>query len=137
VTSPTPTTTATCSSSTGARSSCSSAGFNVYPREVEEVLEAHATSSRPAVIGVPHPQTGEAVKAFVVPRAGASLSPPTCRARANRLARFKAPTIVEIVHELPHSATGKCPSGGCARPPLSHGERLDGERLHGCTTSSR
>ena len=86
-------------------------GFNVYPREVEDVLAAHPGVAEVAVIAVPHPYTGEAVKAFVVP-AGAACAPSDVTAHcATRLARFKRPTIVEIVTELPHSAIGKVAKG--------------------------
>jgi long-chain acyl-CoA synthetase len=87
-------------------------GFNVYPREVEEVIAAHPEVAEVAVIGIAHPYTGETVKAFVVPREGAN---PTAddiiEWAARRLARFKCPTAVEIVTELPHSAIGKVAKG--------------------------
>ncbi len=61
---------------------------------------------------MPHPYTGEAVKAFVVARAGAALGPEDVTAHAaTRLARFKRPTIVQVVEALPHSATGKVAKG--------------------------
>ncbi|MFL6076265.1 MAG: AMP-binding enzyme, partial [Mycobacteriales bacterium] len=83
-------------------------GFNVYPREVEDVLAAHADIEEAAVIGVPHPYTGETVKAFVVLREGAGLSAEDVIAWCEgQLARFKCPTSVEFVTKLPHSATGK------------------------------
>ncbi|MCU0265329.1 MAG: AMP-binding protein [Actinomycetia bacterium] len=83
-------------------------GFNVYPREVEAAVATHPAVAEVAVVGVPHPATGEAVKAFVVPRAGADLTPEDVLAHvAPRLARFKRPTIVSVVESLPHSATGK------------------------------
>ena len=64
------------------------------------------------MIAVPHPYTGEAVKAFVVPRDGAALQPEDVTAHAaTRLARFKRPTIVTLVAALPHSATGKVAKG--------------------------
>lgn len=83
-------------------------GFNVYPREVETVLATLAGVAEVAVIGVPHPATGEAVKAFVVPAPGAALTPDDVLAHVSgRLARFKRPTIVAVVDALPHSASGK------------------------------
>jgi long-chain acyl-CoA synthetase len=87
-------------------------GFNVYPREVEDVLLRHGDVEEAAVIGIPHPYTGEAVKALVVVRAGAQLSAEDVIAHAAKsLARFKCPTAVEFVDELPHSATGKVSKG--------------------------
>jgi long-chain acyl-CoA synthetase len=87
-------------------------GFNVYPREVEEALLPHPDVAEVAAIGVPHPYTGETVKVLVVPRSGAS---PSAEAlidyAAGRLARFKCPTAVEFVDELPHSVTGKVARG--------------------------
>ncbi|MDP9436207.1 MAG: AMP-binding protein, partial [Actinomycetota bacterium] len=87
-------------------------GFNVYPREVEQVLLAHPDIDDAAVLGVPHPYTGESVKAVVVLREGARLSAEDVVAHCARsLARFKCPTVVEFVPELPHSATGKVSKG--------------------------
>ncbi len=87
-------------------------GFNVYPREVEDALAGHPDVAEVAVIAVPHPYTGEAVKAYVVPRAGSALTADdVTRHAATRLARFKRPTIVTLVPALPHSATGKVAKG--------------------------
>ena len=87
-------------------------GFNVYPREVEDAIATHPDVAEVAVVGVPHPYTGEAVKAFVVARPGGHLAPSDVTAHvATRLARFKWPTIIEIVDALPHSATGKVAKG--------------------------
>ncbi|MHB8451919.1 MAG: AMP-binding protein [Mycobacteriales bacterium] len=87
-------------------------GFNVYPREVEDVLLSHPDIAEAAAIGIPHPYTGESVKALVVPRPGAALSSEQvvdfC---ALSLARFKCPTAVDFVAALPHSATGKVSKG--------------------------
>ncbi|HEY0486417.1 MAG TPA: AMP-binding protein [Mycobacteriales bacterium] len=83
-------------------------GFNVYPREVEDVLFAHPGITEAAVIGVPHPYTGETVKAYVTAAPGAHLTVEDVIAHCERsLARFKCPTAVEFVDKLPHSATGK------------------------------
>ncbi|MUL41338.1 long-chain fatty acid--CoA ligase [Streptomonospora sp. PA3] len=83
-------------------------GFNVYPREVEEVLMTHKAVSLAAVVGVPHDTHGEEVKAFVVPEAGTE---PTeeeliafCR---EQLAAYKYPRSVEFRDALPMNATGK------------------------------
>jgi long-chain acyl-CoA synthetase len=87
-------------------------GFNVYPVEVEHVLMTHPAVTEAAVIGVPHPYTGQTVKAFVV-RAGVSeVTADELIAYAEKnLARFKCPTAIEFVAELPHSATGKVRKG--------------------------
>jgi long-chain acyl-CoA synthetase len=87
-------------------------GFNVYPREVEDVLRDHYAVREAAVIAIAHPYTGETVKALVVAQDGAT---PTAEAlidhAAGRLARFKCPTVVEFVDALPHSLTGKVAKG--------------------------
>ena len=83
-------------------------GFNVYPAEVEAVLGQHPAVAEAAAIGMPDDVTGETVRAYLVLRPGAEL---TAQAlldwAAASLARFKLPTAVEFVDELPHSATGK------------------------------
>jgi len=87
-------------------------GFNVYPREIEAAISLSPDVSEVAVLGVPHPYTGEAVKAMVVAKAGVALTPEAVVEFAQtRLARFKSPTIVEIVETLPRSVTGKIMKG--------------------------
>jgi long-chain acyl-CoA synthetase len=87
-------------------------GFNVYPAEVEAVLDSHPDVAESAVIGVPDERTGEAVRAYLVTRPGAVPTVAEVLAYAERsLARFKLPTSVELVPELPHSATGKVRKG--------------------------
>jgi long-chain acyl-CoA synthetase len=87
-------------------------GFNVYPREVEDVIAAHRDVAEVAVLGIEHPYTGESVKALVVRRPGSALTSDDVIAHAARsLARFKCPTAVELVDELPHTATGKVSKG--------------------------
>ena len=77
-------------------------GFNVSPREVEDVLIRHPDVDEVAVSGIAHPYTGQAVKAFVVPRPGSGLTVASVNAFAiARLARFKSPTAVELVQQLP------------------------------------
>jgi long-chain acyl-CoA synthetase len=83
-------------------------GFNVYPAEVEEVLAEHPDIAESAVVGVDHPHTGEAVKAFVVVRPGADLEEDDVIAFvADRLARYKCPTKVRFVAEIPRGLGGK------------------------------
>jgi len=83
-------------------------GFNVFPAEVEEVLLAHPDVADVGVVGVPHPHTGEAVKAYVVVADGASLDEDAlvehCR---DHLARYKCPAKILFVDELPRSLAGK------------------------------
>jgi long-chain acyl-CoA synthetase len=87
-------------------------GFNVYPREVEDVIVDHYAVEEVAVIGIPHPYTGETVKALVVTRDGAALSADALIDHAAaRLARFKCPTVIEFVDSLPHSLAGKVAKG--------------------------
>src|SRR5690606_6584168 len=83
-------------------------GFNVYPREVEEVLYEHPAVREAAVIGVPDPRRGETVKAFVVlkPGAGATAEEIIAFCR-ERLARYKVPRLVEFRESLPKSLVGK------------------------------
>jgi long-chain acyl-CoA synthetase len=83
-------------------------GFNVVPAEVEAVLVEHPDVADAAVVGVPHPHSGEAVKAFVVPVDGASIEEDVLIDHASRyLARYKCPTTIAFVDELPHGITGK------------------------------
>jgi long-chain acyl-CoA synthetase len=83
-------------------------GFNVYPREVEDVLCEHPEVREAAAIGMPHPRTGEAVRAVVVPVEGAQPSAAGLIEHcAVRLARFKVPVEVALVDALPHLPTGK------------------------------
>jgi long-chain acyl-CoA synthetase len=83
-------------------------GFNVYPREVEEVLYGHPAIAEAAVIGIPHDSHGEEVKAVVALKAGQSATPDDITAWCKeRLAAYKYPRIVEFVDALPKGPTGK------------------------------
>jgi long-chain acyl-CoA synthetase len=96
-------------------------GFNVYPREIEDVIATAPGVAEVAVLGVADSVTGEAVQALVVAEPGSGLTPEAVLAHtATRLARFKQPAAVRIVDELPHSATGKVAKGR-----LRDGETFD------------
>ncbi len=83
-------------------------GFNVYPREIEEVLLTHPAISLVAVIGVPHEQYGEEVKAVIVLKEGAHATSAEIIAWSKEeMAAYKYPRIVDIRDALPMSATGK------------------------------
>jgi long-chain acyl-CoA synthetase len=83
-------------------------GFNVFPHEVEEVINELPEVAEVAVVGVIDERSGESVKAVVVPAAGASLSEQQVVDRcAEQLAGYKVPRTVEFADALPHSATGK------------------------------
>ena len=83
-------------------------GINVFSIEVERVLEQHPDVAMVAVIGLPHPQWGEAIHAVVVRREGGTVTPPELMDfAAERLASYKKPRSLELVDSLPVSATGK------------------------------
>jgi malonyl-CoA/methylmalonyl-CoA synthetase len=85
-----------------------SGGLNVYPKEVEEAIDALPGVVESAVIGLPHDDFGEAVTAVVVPAKDASRDGAAILAAlAERLARFKQPKQVIFVDELPRNAMGK------------------------------
>ena len=83
-------------------------GFNVYPRELEEVIMTHPAVSLVAVVGVPHPSHGEEVKAFVILKPDAVLTEAELVAWCKEaMAGYKYPRIVEFRTEFPMTATGK------------------------------
>jgi len=85
-----------------------SGGFNIYPRDVDEVLFAHPKVREACVIGVPDPYSGERIKAFVVLKEGESATPEEiieyCK---QNLVKYKVPKYVDFVDDLPKSAVGK------------------------------
>jgi fatty-acyl-CoA synthase len=83
-------------------------GFNVFPKEVEDVIAADPSVSAVAVIGVPDDRWGEAVTAFVVPRPGAVIDPAVLIAAVReRKGPHQAPKRVELVDSLPTTSVGK------------------------------
>jgi malonyl-CoA/methylmalonyl-CoA synthetase len=84
-----------------------SGGFNVYPREVEEVLLAHPAVAEIAVVGTPSDEWGEVVTAFVVPTGPGPPAELLLTFAAERLAPFKRPRLIHFVDTLPRNALGK------------------------------
>jgi long-chain acyl-CoA synthetase len=83
-------------------------GYNVYPREIEEVLYEHPAVHECAVIGIPHPELGEEVGAAVSLRQGTEATPEELRAYVKgQVAAYKYPRYVWLLEELPKGATGK------------------------------
>jgi long-chain acyl-CoA synthetase len=85
-----------------------SKGYNVYPREIEELLFEHEDVAEAAVVGEPDDEYGELVKAYVVPAPGSDVDPEAIQEYClENLAAYKHPREVEIVDELPRTTTGK------------------------------
>src|ERR1022692_550255 len=83
-------------------------GYNVYPREIEEVLHEHPAVAEVAVVGIPHVELGEEIGAAVQLKPGATATPDELRAFASeRVAAYKYPRHVWLVHMLPKGPTGK------------------------------
>jgi fatty-acyl-CoA synthase len=91
-------------------------GFNVYPREIEDILSQHPAVAQVAVIGVPHPKWGEAVKALVVLRADQTVESQQLVTQlmsqlmsmvSERKGSFQAPKLVEFVASIPLTPLGK------------------------------
>ena len=85
-----------------------SGGYNVYPRDIEEVLFEHPKIVEATAIGVPHPTRGEQVKVFVVLKSGEAATPEEIIAYCkDKLATYKLPTEVEFMESLPKTNVGK------------------------------
>jgi malonyl-CoA/methylmalonyl-CoA synthetase len=83
-------------------------GYNVYPKEIEQVIDELPGVLESAVIGVPHADFGEAVTAVVVAAAGAQIdTAATIEALKKKLAAYKVPKSIYVVEALPRNAMGK------------------------------
>jgi long-chain acyl-CoA synthetase len=83
-------------------------GYNVYPREIEEVVYEHPVVRECAVVGIPHAELGEEVGAAVALKPGASLSEAELREFVKeRVAAYKYPRVIWFVDQLPKGPTGK------------------------------
>ena len=101
-----------------------SGGFNVFPRQVEDVLLGHVAVAQAAVIGVPHPKWGEAVHAVVVLRPGAQASADELIAAVKQeLGSVSAPKTIAFAGELPVNPAGKLDKKALRVPFWAHQER--------------
>jgi long-chain acyl-CoA synthetase len=83
-------------------------GMKIYPREVEELMIKHEAVSLVAVIGIPHEEMGEDIKAFVVLKPGKTVEKAELIAwTKERIAHYKYPRHIEFISALPMNATGK------------------------------
>ena len=83
-------------------------GYNIYPREIDEVLHRHPKVKTAVAVGIPDEYRGETVKAFIVPREGETVSKEEIVAFCKeKLVPYKVPRIVEFRESLPESAVGK------------------------------
>ena len=98
-----------------------SGGYNVYPRDIDEVLYEHPKIVEACAVGIPHPKRGESIKAFVVLKQGQTMTEKEvidyC---AEKLARYKLPVAVEFREELPKSNVGKILRKDLRKQPESH-----------------
>lgn len=82
-------------------------GYNVYPREVEEVLYSHPDVKEAVVIGVPDAQSGEAVKGYIVPKRSGVTEADIMQHCEKHLAKYKRPAAITFLDDIPKNATGK------------------------------
>jgi fatty-acyl-CoA synthase len=93
-----------------------SGGEHVFPREVEDLLAAHPDVADVAVLGVPDPEWGQRLRAYVVPAPGAAPIETELQAFVReRLAGYKVPREITMLDELPRNATGKVVKGELPR----------------------
>lgn len=96
-------------------------GFNIYPREIEEVLYEHPAVAEAAVVGIPHDSLGEEIGAMVVQKTGTTLDPDELRGFVKaRVAAYKYPRHIWLASTLPKGPTGKIQRRDIAIPPLEN-----------------
>ncbi|MBW2285426.1 MAG: long-chain fatty acid--CoA ligase [Deltaproteobacteria bacterium] len=84
-------------------------GYNIYPREIEEVLYTHSGISEAAVMGIPHADLGEEIAAVIVLKPGVDVTEDQLRQYVrDRVAPYKYPRVIRFMDELPKTAAGNC-----------------------------
>lgn len=107
-----------------------SGGYNIYPRDVDEVLYEHPKVKEAVAVGIPHPTRGEIVKAFIVPKEGQSIEPSEIIEFCNqRLAKYKVPRRVEFRQELPKTLVGKVLRRALRQEEMERMEKKRQERM--------
>jgi long-chain acyl-CoA synthetase len=83
-------------------------GFNVYPKEIDELLMTHPKVLEVCTIGIPDSYRGENIKVYIVPKPGQTMTDEEVQAFCRKtLAAYKVPRLVEFIDTLPKSAVGK------------------------------
>jgi len=100
-------------------------GYQVWPREIEEIISAHPSVAEVGVVGLPDKMRGETVKAFIVLRPGTAATEPELKAFCReRLAPYKVPSEFEFVSDLPKSHVGKVLRRALKEQELAKGDRV-------------
>src|SRR4030095_4144633 len=104
----------------------STSGCRVFPGEVEEVLFTHPDVLDAAVVGVPDRARGEAVAAFIVPRAGRDINATSVRQLLRqRMTPYKVPRYVRVVEQIPRNASGKTLRGALRQLHVGSTEAIE------------
>ncbi|MCJ2164334.1 MULTISPECIES: long-chain fatty acid--CoA ligase [unclassified Pseudodesulfovibrio] len=115
-----------------------SGGYNIYPREIDEVLHSHPKIKEAVSVGIPHAARGEIVKAFVVAQDGEELSPSNvisfCR---EKLASYKVPRQVEFRTELPKTMVGKVLRRALREEEIAKGKSRNRKRAEAKATADQ
>ena len=116
-------------------------GYQVWPREIEEVIASHPAVAEVGVAGIPDARKGEVVAAWIVVRPGEAIDEETLRAYCReKLAHYKVPAKIEIRKELPKTMVGRC-CAGCwwrrRRPLLNERYSMNSTRPSSRCTAQR
>ncbi len=96
-----------------------SGGYNVYPREIDEVLYLHPKVREASSVGIPHPTRGEQIKSFVVVDDDSVTEKELIDFCSQNLAKYKLPTQIKFIEELPKTVVGKVLRGELRKKSVS------------------